>query len=227
MTEDKRGQAQSTGYAVREMAPDSVSGGTEPEQAAPMTRLQKAASALHGDRSDQAATTSHPETPETPEVPGAPGPNESWVTRSPEPAAVSRAEYADATLPQEVGIVRRPDAGSRDYWNEDARETGPYQGARVTNLDARATGTGTAPLVPGSQPGVMAGRMGPGSGDPPDPSSTQPDIYGTAARIDTGTASGPFRGTAARPTPPRDPAFRPTPRPATATGPTPLPSRGA
>src|SRR5580658_101887 len=157
MTQDQTGQAQGTGYVVRgevvpdEVVPDDETGTLETEQSGPMTRLRKVASAMRGDKPDQ---TVPDETDMTNEDPS--DPNGSFTAHSGEPIAMSgpvaedeidEEGYADAAPTDDV--VRIPETGSRDYW-DDTRDTAPSGDITATNPDpgmaVPATGPGgTAP----------------------------------------------------------------------------------
>lgn len=129
MTQDQSGQAQGTDYVVRgEVVPDDESDELYGDQSGPMTRLRKVASALRGDKPDETV----PDETATPSA-DTTDPNGSWPSRPGEPSAVSTvsrpaaeddAEYADATGPNDVDVVRVPEAGDRDYW-DDADKTPP------------------------------------------------------------------------------------------------------
>ena len=95
MTQDPYGQPPGTGYVVRgEVVPDDEANVNPPT--VPMTHFQKVASALRGDRTVPEAVPSDEGT--------APGP--------------------DQASPEDVGAVRSPDAGNRDYWDDEG-EAGP------------------------------------------------------------------------------------------------------
>jgi len=133
MTQDQYGQAQGTGYVVRgEVVPDDETDERYADDAGPMTRLRKVASALRGDKPDETVPdeTAAPSADTT-------DPNGTWPNRAGEPSAVSavsspaaedEAEYADATGPNDVDVVRVPEAGDRDYW-DDADKTTALGGA--------------------------------------------------------------------------------------------------
>ena len=133
MTQDQYGQAQGTGYVVRgEVVPDDETDERYADEGGPMTRLRKVASALRGDKPDETVPdeTAAPSADTT-------DPNGTWPNRAGEPSAVSavsspaaedEAEYADATGPNDVDVVRVPEAGDRDYW-DDADKTTALGGA--------------------------------------------------------------------------------------------------
>jgi hypothetical protein len=160
MTQDPYGQPQGSGYVVRgEVVPDDEANVTPPDE--PMTRFQKVASALRGERMD----------PAVPVVPAGPDPNGTWPGADqaaattipnavvsedarPEDAAAADAGAEDAGA-EDVGTVRSPDGGNRDHW-DDEDETHPE--------DA-------------------------GGAAAQDPTTTQPDLYGTTARVDPDVAA--------------------------------------
>jgi hypothetical protein len=205
MTQDQ-GQAEGTGYAGDEI-PDNGTEAAQADNPGPMTRLRKVASALRGDRPDQTdsdqAASAGPDTQD---------PNGPWPTSQREADAgsgtalgetVDDGEYADATRPDEVGAVQSPEAGNRDYWDDelDARKTAPDEAVLVDEVvvmtdpaaDSADAGTG----APASGPGEMAGETRPDFGDAQDPSMTRSDAYGTAAPADTGAATAPYEGSPA------------------------------
>jgi hypothetical protein len=140
MTQDQYGQAQGTGYVVRgEVVPDDETDEPYADQSGPMTRLRKVASALRGDKPDETV----PDETTTPSA-DTTDPNGSWPSRPGEPTAVStvstvstvsspaaedEAEYADATVPNDVGAAGVPEAGDRDYWDDNADRTTTPAGA--------------------------------------------------------------------------------------------------
>jgi hypothetical protein len=134
---------QGTGYVHGEVVPDEETEAPRAEQTAPVTPLRKVASALRGDKPDQT------------------------IPEEDEPV---EGEYRDATAPHDVGAVRSPEAGDREYWDDeqDTVRTTPDEGA--TASDPSVTGastygttvlTGTGGATPasgyGSQVGTEAG----------------------------------------------------------------------
>jgi len=123
-------------------------------------------------------------------------PNGSWSTRPDEPGAMSSpapedemddGEYADATRPNDVGAVRSPEDGNRDYWDDghDMRETAP---------DRDMTATVPDPGIDSSAADQMRAQDATAS----DPSMTGESTYGTTGRMDTvGTAPAPGYGSPA------------------------------
>jgi hypothetical protein len=182
MTQDQAGQAQGTGYVARgEVVPDDETEATEAEQSGQMTRFQKVASALRGDRPNQTAG---------------------------EPNGVDDEEYADATGPNEVSAVRSPDAGNGDYWDngQDVDATVPDETRTDENgaLDPSMTGPDTytattpTPAVPaagyGSPAGTESGYRSqaetiPGPQGPADAGLTVPETATTTDTATTDTAT--------------------------------------
>jgi hypothetical protein len=164
MTPDEPGQGQATSYVRGEVVPDEETGAVGPDESGPMTRLRKVASAIRGDRPEQTvpdqAVTTGPDTPD---------PNGSWPARTAEPGATSTpaaademddGEYTAATVPNDVGAVRSPAAGNRDYW-DDADEPA------VTEPAATEAGIGEgvpagrhAAADAGLRPGEATDRLG-------------------------------------------------------------------
>jgi hypothetical protein len=187
MTQDPYGQPPGSGYVVRgEVVPDDEANVTPPTT--PMTHFQKVASALRGDRTDPAMPAvqeADPADPQSPEPNGTwPGANQAAGTTSPDaPEAVrddadsqEADQDADAAHPEEVGAVRSPDDEGHDYWEEaEADRDGASASASASpeSVPAAAADAGTLPTRPDAQ----------------DPTMTQPDLYGTAARPDTSAAA--------------------------------------
>src|SRR5580700_8922228 len=187
MTQDPYGQPPGSGYVVRgEVVPDDEANVTPPST--PMTHFQKVASALRGDRTDPAMPVvqgADPADPQSPDPNGTwPGANQAAGTTSPDaPEAVrddadsqEADQDADAAHPEEVGAVRSPDDEGHDYWEEaEADRDGASASASASpeSVPAAAADAGTLPTRPDGQ----------------DPTMTQPDLYGTAARPDTSAAA--------------------------------------
>jgi hypothetical protein len=218
MTQDQSGQAQGTGYVVRgEVVPDDETDERYADDAGPMTRLRKVASALRGDKPDETVPdeTAAPNADTT-------DPNGSWSSRPGEPSTVSslavedEADYADATDPDDVAAVRVPEAGDRDYWDNDAdKTTAPGGDVTVDETTVPAgdvaadetmppvggvtvPGGGIAETVPdtgidsgapsyASQPATEYGRYGSQAGIATDPVVTGPNGAGLSG-ADVGTA---------------------------------------
>ena len=168
MTQDPYGQPHGSGYVVRgEVVPDDQADPAPPE--GPLTRFQKVASALRGDRTDPAIPVQQPVEPA-----GEP------PTDPIRPAAQEAGQDTDAAHPEDVGAVRSPDDG-RDYWHEPDEETSPGEAtATAPPPDSAAAEAATMPTRPDGQ----------------DPTMTEPDLYGSAARADAGTGAdaGPAAG---------------------------------
>ena len=144
MTQDSYGQPTGPGYVVRgEVVPDDEANVTPPRS--PMTHFQKVASALREDRTDPAIP-----------VQGAPTTSPDAQDASDGADAAEDADH-DATRPQEVIAVQSPDAGSRDYWDD---ETGPHE------------------TVATASPGVVAGPDGAAG---PTEAAAEPAEAGAAA----------------------------------------------
>ena len=84
MTQDQYGRGQGSGYVVGgEVVPDDETEVPSGEETTPMTRFQKVASALRGDRSTQPTAEQ-----DTTADPSATDPNGTWPARSDEAATV-------------------------------------------------------------------------------------------------------------------------------------------
>jgi hypothetical protein len=202
MTQDQYGR--SPGYVVSgEVVPDDETEETSGEETTPMTRFQKVASALRGDRPTEPTEPTEPTAEQdTTTDPGATDPNGTWPARSDEAATVG-SSGADDTVDDalavpagtgeagtgEAGAVRSPDAGSRDYWDDEQGrpETAP-RGAR-TAADPSMTGRSTyATTEPAGTAGAAPEA---GYGSPADTAAG----YGAQA----GTATDPQRPAGAVP----------------------------
>lgn len=99
MTQDPYGQPPGPGHVVAGEVVQDDEASVTPDTY-PMTRFQKVASALRGDRTD----------------PAMPIPHENDLDA---PAARADAKQdTDATPTEEVAAVHSPDGGSRDYWDD-------------------------------------------------------------------------------------------------------------
>jgi hypothetical protein len=178
MTQDPYGQPAGPGYVVRgEVVPDDEANVTPPR--APMTHFQKVASALREDRTDPAIP-----------VQGAPTTSPDAQDASGAAGGADDADDGDhdATRPQEVIAVQSPDAGSRDYWDD---QTGPQE----TVATASSSPSPSSPSSPSPSP------------DGQDPMMTQPDLYGTAVQPEPAAATEPaVVGAAAEASAPAAPA---------------------
>jgi hypothetical protein len=195
MTQDPYGRPPGSGYVVRgEVVPDDEANATP--STTPMTHFQKVASALRGDRTDPAMPAVQEDDPADPQSPDPngtwPGANQAAGTTSPDapkapdaPGAVRDGadtqeadQDADAAHPEEVGAVRSPDDEDHDYWDEaeadrNAASTSTSASASPESVPVSDAGAGTLPTRPDGQ----------------DPTMTQPDLYGTAARPGTDAAA--------------------------------------
>ena len=186
VTQDQYGQAPGTGYVRGEVVPDDETGALEADQSGPMTRLRKVASAFRGERADE--TVSDPTAPASPDTAD---PNGSWSAHSAGPGAMSSpvaeeeiddGEYRDATRPNDVGAVRSPETGERDYWDD---ETAPGGGMAATDTSADTTAAArthaedATASYPSTTGGSAYGTPGPAGTD-----ALAPD-YGSQASIPT------------------------------------------
>jgi hypothetical protein len=155
MTQDQADQAQDTGIVQGQVVPDDETGTSETEQSGAVTRLKKVASALRGDRPEQAApgqtvsdeTIPDPATPDemalTDRDPQQPE-QDATVNSAVAPDDMTDPEYASATRPAEAGTA----AG--DVGTVPGSAAGGYgQGG---NQDAVGVGEGVAAADP-TQPG--------------------------------------------------------------------------
>ncbi len=224
MTQDQYGRGQGSGYVVGgEVVPDDETEVPPGEETTPMTRFQKVASALRGDRSTQ-PTAEHDTTTD----PSATDPNGTWPAGSDEAATVGSSGAEDTvddalaapTGMDEVGAVRSPDAGSRDYWDEQGSpEAAPGGGTTATDPSMTGRGryattapTGTGGITPaagyGSQADTAAGYDSQASteagsssnlGTTPGYGSQARTTPGYGAEADTATGYDTQAGTATDP----------------------------
>jgi hypothetical protein len=201
MTQDPYGPPPGSGSVVRgEVVPDDEANVTA--STTPMTHFQKVASALRGDRTDPAMPAVQEADPADPE---SPDPNGTWPdatqaagTTSPDaPEAVRDGadsqeadQDADPAHAEEVGAVRSPDDESHDYWDaaeadrDETSASASTQSVPAVDADAEAD-AGTFQTRPDGQ------ETRP---DEQDPTMTQPDLYGTAARPGTDAAAAVAAG---------------------------------
>jgi hypothetical protein len=198
MTQDPYGRPPGSGYVVRgEVVPDDEADVT------PMTHFQKVASALRGDRTDPAMPAVQGDDPADPQATDPngtwPGANQAAGTTTPDapdapdapeavrdgPDSQEADQDADAAQPEKVGAVRSPDDEGHDYWdvaaadrNEASAPPSAAASASPESVPAADADAGTLPTRPDAQ----------------DPTMTQPDIYGTAARPDTDAAAAGAAG---------------------------------
>jgi hypothetical protein len=191
MTQDQYGQAQDAGYGVRgDVAEDDE---YEDDQGKPMTRFQKVASALRGDRPDR----DEPDVPDEDQVAA----DEAGVTS---PAANGSGVAAESdVMPSHEGtqpwpnhrdegaVAASTDDPAGDYWDESqAPMTGQDQVVTVTNPDVPVTDAETDPLA---DPDEVSARTRPDipNADLPvaeDPAGTEAGRYDTGAGAPAGTA---------------------------------------
>ena len=202
MTQDPYGPPPGSGSVVRgEVVPDDEANVTA--STTPMTHFQKVASALRGDRTDPAMPAVQEAGPADPE---SPDPNGTWpdatqaagMTSPDAPEAVRDGadsqeadQDADAAHPEEVGAVRSPDDESHDYWDmaeADRAEASRSASASPQSVPAADADAGTLQTRPDGQ------ETRP---DEQDPTMTQPDLYGTAARPGTDAAAAGAAGAGA------------------------------
>jgi hypothetical protein len=197
MTQDQYGRGQGPGYVVSgEVVPDEETGETSGDETTPMTRFQKVASALRGDRpaepaAEQDTTTDPSGTDPSATDPSATDPNGTWSARSGEAATAGGSGTEDTvddalTVPagtDQAGAVRSPDAGSRDYWDDEQGrpETAPG-GGRIA-ADPSMTGRSTYATTEPTGPGGIAPEAGYG-----DPDGTAVG-YGSQASTEAGSSS--------------------------------------
>ena len=157
------------GYVVRgEVIADDDTGEVPAEQAGPMTRFEKVASALRDDRPE----------PSAPEAAG----NGSADAASDEEARSDEARSdevgPDEVGPDEVGAVRSPDAGGHDDWDDEEEPaedrdqadgaTGPHE-ATVPSATVPAAAEPAAAETAAAEPAA------------PEPADAEPAAAETAA----------------------------------------------
>jgi hypothetical protein len=176
MTQDQYGQAQGVGYSVRGDVVEDENDEYADDQAKPMTRFQKVASALRGDRTDpqepdddqvvagqaapaQAGVTS-PAAADSGMVAGSNGdPGPDMVAGSngdPGPDVGADPDLVPSHQGTQPWPTRRDEGAvatgtadrAGDYWDESqAPMTGQDQVVAVTNPDVPVTDAGTDPLA--------------------------------------------------------------------------------
>jgi hypothetical protein len=203
MTQDQYGRGQGPGYVVSgEVVPGDETGETSGEETTPMTRFQKVASALRGDRSTEPTAEQ-----DTTTDPSATDPNGTWSARSGEAATVGSSGTEDTvddalTVPAGTGQadpVRSPDAGSRDYWDDEQGrpETAP-SGGRIA-ADPSMTGRSTYATTEPTGPGGVAPEAG--YGDPADTAAGPGGQASTEAGSSSNLGTTPGYGSQAGTTP--------------------------
>jgi hypothetical protein len=199
MTQDQYGQARGPGYVVRDDAvPEDETEEYETGQTKPMTRFQKVASALRGDRTDrdeaddEAGDEADQNESDRDQVPanrvttaseeatgsdvmapgtGTPG-NPPWVTEQDEAAMATTPISQEATDTAGTTAARTggtaADAQQGDYWDEPG-----------------TTGAGRDEAIAVTNPDV------PVRDTAMDHPATEPDMFGTTTHAGNGTASAP------------------------------------
>jgi hypothetical protein len=205
MTQDQYGQARGPGNVIHgDPVPDQETDEAQTDETKPMTRFQKVASALRGDRPDRDETDRDETDPD-----------------QPYPTERDEAAMADTPIYRETEGGMTPTAGDvgpaasragepsavdtdrtrHDYWDEPGsadRPTDPGTGLPADTAAARDAGVvamdpdvpvdETHPDVPvdETQAGVPFSETGPDAGHP----ATEPDTFGTA-HADDRTGSAP------------------------------------
>jgi hypothetical protein len=155
MTQDQADQAQDTGIVQGQVVPDDETGASETEQSGAVTRLKKVASALRGDRPEQAAPG---QTVSDETIPDPATPDEMALTdrdtQYPEQDATVNSAVApdDMTDPEYASAAHPAGAGTAagDVSTVPGSAAGGYdQGG---NRDAVGAGEGVAAADP-TQPG--------------------------------------------------------------------------
>jgi len=208
MTQDQYGRGQGPGYVVSgEVVPDDETGETSGEETTPMTRFQKVASALRGDRPAEPAAAQDTTTDPSTTDPNGTDPNGTWPARSGEAATVGSSGTEDTVddalaVPAgtgQGGAVRSPDAGSRDYWDDEqgSPETAPG-GGRIA-ADPSMTGRSTYATTEPTGPGGIAPEAG--YGDPDDTAAGYDSQVSTEAASSSNLGTTPGYGSQAGTTP--------------------------
>src|ERR1700723_2747315 len=157
MTQDQSSSVHGTDYVVRgEVVPDDDTEEFQSDESGPMTRLRKVASAMRGDKPDQTVPDEMTTT----------DPNGSFFERSGGPGTISSpgaadetdaGGYADAAHTDDVGAVRSPETGDRNYWDDEqaSREPAPGAGMTATDPDLGPGPVADDPDIPdGTRPSV-------------------------------------------------------------------------
>jgi hypothetical protein len=204
MTQDQTNQAQGTGVAGGQVISDEQTGASQAEESGAVTRLKKVASALRGDRPDQAAPG---QTVSDETIPDPATPDEMAITdrdtQHPDAAVNSAVAPDDMTDPEYASASTVPGSAAADSYDqdgeqnvtagardEDAAAADPTLPGSATYDTTAATGrTGPAPEY-GNQGGTAAGYESQ-AGTAPAPSSfpgTTPED-GSPAGTSSGFAS--------------------------------------
>lgn len=206
MTQDQYGQTRGPGYVVRDEAVPDNEAETADDQSKPMTRFQKVASALLGDKPDQDETDRADGDQMAMNQPGS-GPseaNQGSATRQDEVAAAYSPGSRDAVEAQNTADMTAPTGGRTgtgtgtrpgDYWDEaGTARAGRDEAVAATSPDVPVTDTDADPLT--RQDAAGAGQTATGAEDH---QATQPDMFGTTAQPGNGTTPAPHQGQAGAP----------------------------
>ncbi len=192
MTQDQTGQARGTGYVDRgQVVPDDETDMSQTEQSGPVTRLRKVASALRGDRPDQA-------------VPDQTVPDQTVPDQTVPDQTVS-GSGSGQTVPDEMAMTSPVQQDQGGSWaaepaedgamnstvREDEMNNGEYADATRPN----EVGAVRSPQAAGRDYEVEQGRTGMTRNEDAalaDPSDPGPVTYGTTSPAGTGgTAPAP------------------------------------
>ena len=178
MTQDQYSQPRGPGYVVRDDAVPEDENEEVTDESKPMTRFQKVASALRGDRADQDEADQDQLTADQGTV------RSQAATDS--DAMVQNPDASGANLPSRTGET----AAQRDYWDESAATGAERNEAVAATSPDTVTSPDTLPTDPAAHPGEMTRQAGPDSMQ--DHQATEPDMFGTTARAGNGATSAPY-----------------------------------
>ena len=183
MTQDQYDQTRGPGYVVRDEAVPDNEAEAANDQSKPMTRFQKVASALLGDKPDQDETEQ------------AAGDQMAMNQRDSGPPEADQASATDMTAPAGGRTGTGTGTGPGDYWDEEGTaRAGRDEAVAVTSPDVPVTDTDADPLT--RQDAAGAGQTATGTEDH---QATQPDMFGTTAQPGNGTTPAPHQGQAGAP----------------------------
>ena len=217
MTQDQYGQARGSGHVVDgDVVPENETEEARTGEAKPMTRFQKVASALLGDKAD-----------DQDEADARPQPRRTVIGLAAEPAGRQARSTPAANPPYATGRdeaamtdspISQESARQRDYWDDPEMAAGHEDGVAATSPDT-ADHPATDPDMFGTAGRGTAGRSGEETADMPvaraegqPGAATIADV--PAARTPTGDVpaarrSGSRRRRTGRRTSPRRPSTRP------------------
>jgi hypothetical protein len=179
MTQDQYSQPRAPGYVARDDVVPEDEYEEATDESKPMTRFQKVASALRGDRTDQDEADQDQLTANQGTV------RSQAATDS--DAMVQNPEASGANLPSRTGET----AAQRDYWDESAAAGAERNEAvAATSPDTLPTDPAAQPTDPAAHPGEMTRQAGPDSMQ--DHQATEPEMFGTTARAGNGATSAPY-----------------------------------